>query len=296
MHHIQVSANSWGKTLPLNLKKFFFRSGEQHIQILNPEIFEELGSGYIDIDLQWLNDGDFVTLLMIQDAIHNICSSKNWGFRLNLPYFPGARQDRVCNTGEAFSLRVYANFINSLGFDEVRILDPHSDVTPALIKNVIKYSNHGFIGDVIKNITANGDQNIVLVSPDAGSNKKIYDLTKFLGGLPVIRCDKLRDVTDGKIIDSVVYADDLTGKTALIVDDIISGGATFKGLAQKLKEKHAAKVFLAVTHNEGVANLKDLQAHGINRMFTTNSLPWNTDDYNKSNFIVEFPYRKYIAP
>lgn len=48
---------------------------------------------------------------------------------------PFARQDRVCNYGEAFSLKVVADMINSANFSKVVVLDPHSDMVEALINN-----------------------------------------------------------------------------------------------------------------------------------------------------------------
>ena len=55
---------------------------------------------------------------------------------LFLPYFPGARQDRVMVAGESLTVKVYANLINDLKLNKVTIFDPHSDVTPALLEKV----------------------------------------------------------------------------------------------------------------------------------------------------------------
>ena len=61
---------------------------------------------------------------------------------LIMPYVPYARQDRAMVKGDAFSLKVFANLLNSLKFDCVEITDPHSDVTPALIDNVNVVEQH----------------------------------------------------------------------------------------------------------------------------------------------------------
>ena len=60
--------------------------------------------------------------------------------------------------------------------------------------------------------------------------------------------DKTRDVMTGKITGFEVYADDLKGKSCIIVDDICDGGGTFAGLAIELRKKGARKVHLIVTH------------------------------------------------
>jgi ribose-phosphate pyrophosphokinase len=55
-----------------------------------------------------------------------------------------------------------------------------------------------------------------------------------------------------------VYADDLTGKEVVILDDICDGGGTFIGLTKKLREKGAAKVTLYVTHGMFTKGVKIL--------------------------------------
>lgn len=267
---------------PIHYEMFNFGGGETHIKIKDVEDVH-----FVDVIVKYMNDSQFVHLALIVDALRR---GNVTNIRLKIPYFPGARQDRVNVKGEPFSLKVYANLINAMRFDSVVVFDPHSDVTPAVIDKVIPVNNHAFIKDVINEI----EDGLILISPDAGSNKKIYDLSKSLGGLPVVRCDKLRDVTNGKIIDSVVYADNLEGKTCLIVDDIASYSNTFMNLAKKLKELKADRVFLAVSHFEGVADLRKMKDSGIDGVFTTNSKDWNANDYNKSGYITSFDIERYL--
>lgn len=47
---------------------------------------------------------------------------------LYMPYIPNARQDRVKKPEDVFTLKYFASVINSLGFDKVAVLDPHSSV------------------------------------------------------------------------------------------------------------------------------------------------------------------------
>jgi ribose-phosphate pyrophosphokinase len=164
---------------------------------------------------------------------------------LHLPYFPGARQDRRMVDGEPLTVKVYADIINSLKFDMVTILDSHSDVAPALIDNCKSLSNHEFV----ENVTNDLGGDVVLISPDAGSNKKMHSLCKYLDMDSFIRCDKDRDVSTGAIKGFNVFHDDFNKDTEyLIVDDICDGGGTFTGLAKELKTKGATRLSLAVTH------------------------------------------------
>ncbi|MCX7205961.1 MAG: ribose-phosphate diphosphokinase [Proteobacteria bacterium] len=250
-------------------KQFQFGAGESHFKILAQT------TRHVDIMFRYAGDQSIIQLLLLNDAL------KRQGAELidlYIPYFPGARQDRVCNQGEALSVKVYADLINQQNFNQVFIFDPHSDVTAAVLNKVHVVKNHQLIKQVVEEIA----EKIVLISPDAGSNKKIFELSVQLGGLEVIRADKVRDVSNGKIIDTEVYCDDLGGKTCVIIDDICAGGRTFMELAKKLKAKNCGKIILIVSHYEGVAKEADLRASGIAAIFTTNSLK----DIPSSDFLT----------
>lgn len=251
----------------LETKEHIFGGGERHVQMI---VWPTDRNCKIKIVLSFEQDGDIVALANYVDAIRRL------GFEsieLFIPYFPGARQDRVCNDGESLSVKVYANLINDMNFDSVHVFDPHSDVVGAVLDNVVLHDNISFVESCISEIK-NGDNDIVLISPDAGSNKKIYNVAKALGGqYPVVRADKLRDVSNGKIIETIIYAKDLDGKTCVIIDDICSYGGTFCALSVKLKEMGAKNVILVVSHWEGVASKDKLFDAGISQVYTTDSKP-----------------------
>jgi len=255
----------------IHFKHFFFGGGEQHVQI------DEDSLNYVEsvsITLQYVQDTEIFQLALIVDALRRAgCKS----MQLKIPYFPAARQDRVCNVGEPLSVKVYADIINAMKFDKVVVFDPHSDVTAALINNVEVIDNCEFVEQVFLHLN-NTDftKNAVLVSPDAGSNKKVANVAKYLHkcdfkDVSVVRADKLRDVATDQIIETTVYADDLTGKHCVIVDDICSKGGTFCALAKVLKAKGAEKVYLVVSHYEDTANMLMLKDSGIDRIYTTDS-------------------------
>ncbi|MBY0572763.1 MAG: ribose-phosphate diphosphokinase [Undibacterium sp.] len=249
-------------------KHFQFGSGENHLQILSPS------SSRVQIMFRYSSDQSMMQLLLMTDALRRQGASE---IDLFIPYFPGARQDRVCNQGEPLSAKVYADLINQQQYRQVTIFDPHSDVVVALLNQVRVVKNHQFMKDVVAELGSD----LILISPDAGSNKKIFELANKLDGLAVVRADKLRDVRNGAIIGTEVYCEDLSGKTALIVDDICAGGRTFIELAKKLKAKNCKKIILAVSHYEGSAQERALSESGINAVYTTNSLR----DFDATEFL-----------
>jgi ribose-phosphate pyrophosphokinase len=189
-------------------------------------------------------------------------------------YTPYARQDRACAKGEANGIKVFSKLINSMGFDSVTILDPHSDVATALIDNVIVVKPSSIIGNFgLGNKLRAG--NLHLISPDAGANKKVFEVAKIFGTSRVIRADKVRNPATGQITSTEVYCEDLGGQEVLIVDDICDGGMTFIKLAEALKAKGAGGINLYVSHGIFSKGLQPLFDSGINRIYTTNSFKRN---------------------
>jgi ribose-phosphate pyrophosphokinase len=232
----------------IEFESFAFSGGEPHIKI-NPD-FDTTETVQISNRINSFND---LGMLMIAvDALRRIGVEKIQAF---IPYFPAARQDRLMIAGEPLTVKVYTDIINSLHLDKAYVFDPHSEVTPALLKNVEVITNYQLIKQVIENI----GKDVVLISPDGGALKKIYKVSEYLGGIDVIECSKSRDVKTGKITGFKVYANDLENKPCLIVDDICDGGATFIGLAAELRAKNAGYIYLAVSHgifSKGIADLK----------------------------------------
>ena len=121
------------KNITLPFKSFIFPGGEVGFKFTKEAMFNSDESVEVQIFASATCSDDFMGLAMAKDALEQL------GYRnitLVLPYVPYGRQDRKCDSGEAFSLKVFAGLLNSLRFKKIVIFDPHSDVTPALIDNV----------------------------------------------------------------------------------------------------------------------------------------------------------------
>ena len=232
----------------ISFEAFTFSGGEPHIK-LNVRDLEAIEDGNVVITTRIQSFNDLGLLAVAAEALDQSghCQNK----QLTLSYFPGARQDRRMVVGEPLTVKVYADIINEMGFSLVRIFDPHSDVTPALIDNVDVINNHKFVHKCFVDIISKVDTPVVLVSPDAGANKKVKELGQYLSkdfSIDIVKCDKTRDVTDGKITGFEICSGVVEGKTCVIVDDICDGGGTFIGLAEELRKAKAAAIYLVVSH------------------------------------------------
>lgn len=212
-----------------------------------------------------LSSDHVMELLLLVEAINHHWNTSN--INLVMPYCAYSHQDRRCNQGESFSLKVFANLINSCNFTKVVVWDNHSDVSTALINNCYNIHVNQLLPDVSKYD--------YFVSPDAGANKKVFSCSQICG-IPMIRADKIRDVSNGKILDTQVFAiaDQLKDKTVLIIDDICQGGRTFEELAKAIKAiEPSCNIHLYVTHGFFNAGFNKLKEAGISKFFTTASVP-----------------------
>jgi len=236
---------NWHRFMPyikLNGKQVVctkFSGGECNVNISEAKV--NIGHNVIKSHIK--SSDDLIFMILTVDAVRRI--APNSKIRLVCPYLPYARQDRVCNYGEAFSLEVVANIINSMNFHCVEIWDPHSDVALELIHNSLPNFQYEFVknsglGQLINN------KGLTIISPDKGSREKVEPLEKIYE-MSVVYCEKIRNHLDGSI-DKVSVGGDVNGKDLIIIDDICDGGRTFIALSEELKKNGARDIYLYVTH------------------------------------------------
>ncbi len=255
-----------GKKLPITFEYFTFSGGEEHIRF-NPSDF--INSEKIEICERLTTSAKLIRLMLTVDALRRSIN-QSIPIELVIPYFPYARQDRVCVDGEALGVAVMANFINSLKFSKVTIWDAHSDVTPALLNNVINVDQISLLANFkqLSERLATGE--LTLLSPDAGASKKTIKIAEKFNGEPeVIQAQKMRNLKTGEILKTEIMGE-VKGKKILIADDICDGGRTFIELAKVLKEKGAEEISLFVTHGIFSKGLNVFEGL-IDTIYTTDS-------------------------
>ncbi len=205
---------------------------------------------------------------------------------LYIPYFLGGRSDRKFqNGGSNYIKNVISPIINIQNYSSVSILDPHSDVIEACINNFKKIDNIELVQFALSRYKS--DKNIVLVSSDAGSLKKIYNVAEGISTdisrYPIIIGNKHRDL-NGKITHtSISDCDKYTDHDYFIIDDICDGGRTFIEVAKSIqneidKKEGKGKIYLIVTHGIFSGGLDELKKY-FEKIWTTNSVKDITDDF-----------------
>lgn len=219
--------------------------------------------------IRWKYDGDHECILLWYLVHHIRRCDPRAEITLLLPYIPNARMDRVKADDEVFTLKYFAEFINSLSFNVVSVRDPHSNVAVALIDNVYVLNPKRFIEKAIEDCLSH-DDNLLICYPDEGAAKRYTELLK----REHVFCIKHRDWRTGNIEGLELTNPELVeGRNVLIVDDICSRGGTFTHTAKALKAAGAKNIFLYVTHCENTIEKGTILTDGlIKHVYTTGSI------------------------
>lgn len=243
-----------------------FPGGELHFRLKSA--YKDTSYLYTPIITTLENSDDLILLCLAVDTIKSYYN--NLSIKVFIKYMAYQQADRRFSEYESFSLQTICNILNTLPVDKYIVFDPHSDVTPALLKNCEILDNSFFIESVLSSIDHGFYiKDKVLLSPDAGAYKKIFKLAEKIGFNGNIECaNKYRDHNGN--LDIRLSCDDFEGKPVVIVDDICVGGRTFIQLAEKLQDKNIGKLYLAVSHGVFSNGITLLQKY-FDTIFTTNS-------------------------
>lgn len=252
----------------LNGKEVEFKKFPNGETLFIPEGLDDLWHN--QISFKYEDDSDLIKLFMLR---HYLDERRFTNIKLLIYYMPYSRMDRSVG-GSPFTLGYIADFINNLEFDSVEIIEPHSDVTPAvLFRSKTNYINEELLTIVMNEVQFDLATDYV-VYPDGGAQKryaKMFDGNTLVG-------HKERDFTTGKIkkldiIGNIPSTLPLQNAKALIVDDLSSYGGTFLLTAEKLREKGFKEVYLLVAHCEESIYLGDvLKTDLIDKVYTTNTI------------------------
>lgn len=237
--------------------------------LLMKEYVEKDFSGNKIANITWTfeNNEELVALIYLT---RHLQSHGIENIHLNMPYIPNARQDRVKTDEDVFTLKYFAEVINSLHFRSVTVLDPHSSVSEALINHINIVSPKKYITQVLEKISRE-DKKLLMFYPDEGAMKRYSGMAD----RPYTFGIKKRDWTTGKIqgLEVSGMTEQIAGSDILIVDDISSRGGTFFFSAKALKELGADKIYLYVSHCENTILEGEVLSSGlIEKVFTTDSI------------------------
>lgn len=207
-----------------------------------------------------------VELLLLIDACRRAGADRVTAV---VPYLAYARQDRRNGVGQAIGARVVATALGSSGADRLVAVDPH---------NLALEAAFGIPVEMLSAVSALSDSllpeaapDAVVVAPDFGA-AKLAERYGALLGLPVVVVRKSR--VSGSSVRAKGLVGEVEGRHAVIVDDMISTGATIASTVELLLADGALPgMVVAATHGlfvgGAVTRLAELP---LRRVLVTDSL------------------------
>ena len=187
---------------------------------------------------------EFVELLFWIDAFRRASANSVTAI---IPYFSYAKGDKKDEPRVSIRARVCADCIEAAGADRIITMDLHAPQVQGFFKKPV---DHLYAKSLLCEYVRRAgivDDNLVVVSPDAGSAKRAREFATELN-LPVAIGDKMRYGHDenAKVLEII---GDVKGKNCLVVDDFCISGGTLIDIAYGLREKGANKIYVALSHN-----------------------------------------------
>ncbi len=187
-----------------------------------------------------------------------------------MPYFGYARQDRRPRSARvAITAKLVADMLTSAGVDRLLTMDLHSDQIQGFfdipVDNI--YASPILLADVWRQHY----QNLIVVSPDVGGVVRARALAKQMDAdLAII--DKRRPKHNVAKVMNIIG--EVSGKTCLIMDDLVDTANTLCEAAKALKEKGAMRVLAYCTHAvlSGPA-IERIENSAIDELVVTDTIP-----------------------
>lgn len=186
-----------------------------------------------------------------------------------IPYFGYARQDRKAKPRQPITAKLVASLLETAGADRVVTMDLHATQIQGYFDiPADDITSMGLIADYFKHHENMRD--IVVVSPDHGGTVRARKLADLLGA-PVAIIDKRRPKPNVAVAMNLLG--DVSGKTAILIDDMVDTAGTLVSGVQMLKDKGATDVYAACCHGvlSGPA-IERLKNSGLTEFVCTNSI------------------------
>lgn len=205
-------------------------------------------------------------LLLMIDAVRRASAAR---ITAVVPYYGYAKQEKKTSGREPISAKLVANMITVAGADRVLTVDLHSPAIEGFFDLPVDHLRATPL--LARAFRRDTDGDIVVVSPDAGGVQRAEDFRQRAGGSLAI-ISKQHPAAD--MTEMVEMVGDVDGKTAVIVDDMISTGGTLVQGAKLLKERGAAKIYVCATHGIFAGDAINLMEDSpIDDVMVTDTIP-----------------------
>nr|XP_031864057.1 uncharacterized protein CI109_000701 [Kwoniella shandongensis]KAA5531129.1 hypothetical protein CI109_000701 [Kwoniella shandongensis] len=200
-----------------------------------------------------------------------------------IPHFPYARQDKKDKSRAPITAKLVANMLREAGCDHVITMDLHASQiqgffdVPVDNASLLQFAPCSILSlyaepSMIQYMRDHIDvKNCVIVSPDAGGAKRATSIADRLNVDFALFHKERKKANE---VSRMVLVGTVTGKIAVLVDDMADTCGTLGLAARNLIEAGATKVYAFATHGilSGPA-LKVISESGMEKLVITNTIP-----------------------
>jgi ribose-phosphate pyrophosphokinase len=222
-------------------------------------------------------NNNLMELLILIDAMKRASAER---ITAVIPYYGYARQDRKAAPRAPISAKLVADLLTTAGANRVLTMDLHAGQIQGFFN--IPVDNLYASPIIFKYLKDKYDNDLVIVSPDAGGVERARSMAKSLDTTIAI-IDKRRLKPNEASVMNVIG--EIEGKNALILDDMTDTAGTLTQGAKALMERGAKTVSACCTHPvlSGPA-VKRIDESPLEELIVTNTIPLS-EEAQKSNKI-----------
>ncbi len=248
-----------------------FADGECSVSVFEPVRGKDVF--IVQSTCNHVNDNLMELLIMI-DAMRRASAGR---ITAVIPYFGYARQDRKAKSRDPISAKLVANLITAAGADRVLTMDLHAAQIQGFFDIPVDnlQGSHLFVKHFVS-MFGKGNENVMVVSPDVGSTARARAFSMKLGTTMAI-VDKRRERANQSEVMNLIG--DVSGKTCILLDDIVDTAGSLCGAARALVEIGGAKeVYACVTHGvlSGPA-IERISESPIKELLLLDTIPYPSD-------------------
>ena len=209
---------------------------------------------------------NLMELLIIIDACRRASARQITAI---VPYFGYARQDHKSTGREPVTAKMVADILTTVGTNRVISVDLHAPQIQGFFN--VPMDHLTAVPTLAGYLRKKEFKDAVIVSPDAGRVKMAEKYTDILQ-IPMVVMTKRRKGIGGNELEFYDVVGNVAGKTAIVIDDEISGGSIIKEV-ETLFKAGAKEVYLSITHPILVgAAVESLRASPIKELIVTNTV------------------------
>jgi ribose-phosphate pyrophosphokinase len=211
---------------------------------------------------------NLMELLFMVDALRRSSAGR---ITAVVPYFGYSRQDRRVRSARVpISARVTADMLTHVGVDRVLTVDLHAEQIQGFfdvpVDNV--YGSPVLLDDIERQRY----ENLMVVSPDIGGVVRARAVAKQLNDADLAIIDKRRPAANMAQVMHIIG--EVSGRTCILVDDMVDTAGTLCKAATALKEHGATKVVAYCTHpvlsGRAVDNINE---SALDELIVTDTIP-----------------------